>query len=297
MATSEGGAAGLTAANAAIAANVAGAADAAEGQIGGPASAARPARPRRSRTGGASQRFVNEPGFVLHTWPYKETSLIIDVLTRSHGRVGLVAKGAKRPGSALRGILQGFVPLSLTWSRNMSRSGELGALIRAEWQGGIAPLRGEALLCGFYLNELLLKLLARDDAHEALFDAYLEALARLATGLDMAPTLRGFEAVLLREAGYGLQLEVCTRGLPVEPEGRYRYQPEHGPFALGTRASVGDDAGPVVSGKTLLDIAAADYSDPRSLAEGKLLMRHVLQHHLGGQTLYTRQMIKDLQNL
>jgi len=253
-------------------------------------------RPRRARSG-ASQRFVNEPGFVLHTWPYKETSLVLDVLTRAHGRIGLVAKGAKRPGSALRGILQGFVPLSLTWTRNMSRAGELGTLVRAEWQGGIAPLRGEGLLCGFYLNELLLKLLARDDAHEALFDAYLEALARLAAGMAVAPTLRGFEAVLLREAGYGLQLDVCTRGAPIDPQGRYRYQPEHGPFALGERASVGEESGPVVSGKTLQDIAAGDYADPRTLAEGKLLMRHVLQHYLGGQTLYTRQMIKDLQNL
>jgi len=262
------------------------------------------AAPRRRSRAGASLRFADESAFVLHSWPYKETSLIIDALTRNHGRVALVARGAKRPHSALRGTLQSFAPLSLSWIRSASKGGELGTLTRAEWQGGLAPLRGEGLLCGFYLNELILKLLARDDAHEALFDAYLHALARLAAGLPVAATLRCFEAALLREAGYGLQLAQGADGLAIRPEGLYRYLPEHGAVALRTAnaAGPGGQGGAqgglaVVNGKTLLDIAADDYSDPITLAQGKLLMRQVLQHHLAGQTLFTRQMLLDLQNL
>lgn len=252
-----------------------------------------PAARRRRSGGGGSQRFADEAAFVLHAWPYKETSLIIDALTRHHGRVALVARGAKRPHSALRGLLQSFQPLTIGWSRAAARAGELGNLTRAEWQGGMAPLRGEALLCGFYLNELILKLLARDDAHEQLFDAYLQALARLAAGLPFAPTLRSFEVVLLREAGYGMQLEHCADGLEIRADGAYRYLPEIGPVVVRNGAT--DQQ--VYAGKTLLDIAADDYSDPITLAQGKLLMRHLLQHHLAGQALFTRQMLMDLQNL
>ena len=110
-------------------------------------------------------RVTEQPGFVLHSYPYRETSLIIDVLTRDHGRIALVAKGAKRPHSALRGVLQTFQPLSLAWLGK----GELRTLTKAEWVGGLRPLEGDALLSGFYLNELLVKFCARDDPHDKLF--------------------------------------------------------------------------------------------------------------------------------
>src|SRR5438445_9413576 len=114
-------------------------------------------------------RVAGQPGFVLHSYPYKETSLIVDVFSRDHGRIALVAKGAKRPHSKLRGVLQTFQPLSLGWSGKS----EVRTLIAAEWVGGLLPLEKSALLCGFYLNELLVKLLARDDPHPALFDHYV----------------------------------------------------------------------------------------------------------------------------
>src|SRR5436309_14070060 len=117
-------------------------------------------------------RADHEPGYVLHTYAYKETSLIVEAFTRRHGRVALLARGARRPRSAMRGVLLSFHPLRLTWSV----SAELGNLINAEWggalQAGFGQLSGRALMCGFYLNELVLRLLPRDDAHEALFDAY-----------------------------------------------------------------------------------------------------------------------------
>ena len=107
------------------------------------------------------RRAEHEPGYVLHTYPYKETSLIVEALTRRHGRVGLLARGARRPRSAMRGLLLSFHPLRLSWST----SSELGNLIGAEWGGALQPLAGRGMMCGFYLNELVLRLLPRDDPH------------------------------------------------------------------------------------------------------------------------------------
>jgi DNA repair protein RecO (recombination protein O) len=119
-------------------------------------------------------RHDDQPAFVLHAYAYRETSLIVEALSASHGRVALVARGAKRPRSELRGVLQAFQPLTLSWAGG----GELKTLIRAEWQSGLPLVSGSALLCGFYLNELLLKLLPREDAHPQLFNDYQDALAR-----------------------------------------------------------------------------------------------------------------------
>jgi len=124
----------------------------------------------------AALRIEEQPGFVLHTYPWRESSLIVEALTRDHGRVALVARGAKRPTSQFRGLLSPFCPLQLSWSgRN-----DIKSLIRVEWGGGLAPLRGGGLLAAFYLNELLVRLLARADPHEALFLAYARALHALA---------------------------------------------------------------------------------------------------------------------
>ena len=120
---------------------------------------------------------VRDSAFVLHSTPYRETSLVVDLLTREHGRVGVVAKGAKRPGSALRAALLQFQPISVVWSGQ----GELRTLNSAEWLGGLHPPRGDALLCAFYTNELLLRMLPREDAHPALFDAYAATLGRCRT--------------------------------------------------------------------------------------------------------------------
>ena len=137
-----------------------------------PIPAPKPAR----RVAGRDGKVLGQPGFVLHSYPYKETSLIVDMFTRDFGRIGVVAKGAKRPLSKLRGVLQTFQPLSISFSGKS----ELRTLIDAEWVGGMLPLEKTALLCGFYLNELLVKLLARDDPHPKLFDHYVATLNELA---------------------------------------------------------------------------------------------------------------------
>jgi len=126
------------------------------------------------------RRAEHQAAYVLHTYPYKETSLIVEAFARNFGRVALLARGARRPRSAMRGVLLSFHPLRLSWSA----SSELGNLISAEWSGALLPLGGRALMCGFYLNELLLRLLPRDDAHEALFEVYGESLRQLSAGMS-----------------------------------------------------------------------------------------------------------------
>ncbi len=235
-----------------------------------------------------------EPGFVLHSYPYKETSLIVEALTRHYGRVGLLARGARRARSAVRGTLLAFHPLRLSWTA----SAELGTLTAAEWSGGQPSLGGLPLMCGFYLNELLLRLLPREDAHEALFDAYASAVARLASGADPAGLLRGFELSLLRELGYAPPLDHDpASGLPVQAALRYRYLPERGPVeSEGAERGRGEDE-ITVSGQTLLDMARDDYSRAETREESRRLLRRLIVARLSGQTLHTSDMLRELQEL
>jgi DNA repair protein RecO (recombination protein O) len=254
-----------------------------------PVSAPPAAAPRRARTSARETRVTGQPGFVLHSYPYKETSLIVDVFTREHGRIGLVAKGAKRPHSKLRAVLQTFQPLSLSWSGKA----ELRTMTDAEWVGGLLPLERNALLCGFYLNELLVKLLARDDPHPALFDHYVATLNELAHDEPPAIVLRKFETALLRETGVLAQWTRCTgTGEAVVPEQSYVVDPERGVRPAGT-----NEAWPMVAGQTLIDMEREDYRDSVTQAQGKQLMRFLLAHHLGGAPLNTRQILIDLMQL
>lgn len=257
-----------------------------------PAPAAkRQARPARSRANPHEKdhKVLAQPGFILHSYPYKETSLIVDVFSRDHGRVALVAKGAKRPHSALRGALQTFQPLSLSWSGKS----EVRTLTGAEWVGGLLPLEKSALLCGFYLNELLVKLLAREDAHPELFDHYVATLNKLAHGENAPIVLRQFERFLLRQTGVAGNWSLCTAsGKTVRPDLVYVVDPD-----VGTRPERLSDRAPKVSGKTLLDMEREDYSDPTTQLQSKFLMRYLLAHHLGGAQLNTRQILIDLMQL
>ena len=237
------------------------------------------------------ERRDDQHAFVLHAYAYRETSLIVEVLSAAHGRVALVARGAKRPRSELRGVLQAFQPLSLSWGG----SGELKTLVRAEWRGGLPLVSGSALLCGFYLNELLLKLLAREDPHPKLFRDYEDALARLAAGADQAPVLRQFELRLLTELGYALPLtHEADTGAPVNPAARYYYAFERGPRL--TAAEPGRRY-PQVRGATLLALAELDFAEADAAAEAKRLMREVLDHYLEQRAVFSRRVVRDLRSL
>ena len=241
-------------------------------------------------TASRQNRQQDEMAFVLHSHPFRETSLLLDVYSRSHGRLAIVARGARRPRSALRGVLMNFQPLRLSWFGK----GEVRTLHAAEWQGGQPYLQGTALMCGFYLNELLINLLARDDPHQQLFDYYRATLYRLAHESDHAATLRCFEKHLLQELGYALELEKeAVSGKPIEAGARYRYLVE-----TGALPDDGDDRnGMSVDGSTLLAMAQDDYSDPVAAQQSKQLMRMLLNHHLGGRVLHTRELIKELQKI
>ncbi|MGV8932991.1 MAG: DNA repair protein RecO [Gallionellaceae bacterium] len=235
-------------------------------------------------------RLADEPAFVLHSYPFRETSLLVEVFSRQHGRVPLVARGARRPKSAVRGLLMNFQPLSLSWFGKH----EVRTLHSAEWQGGQPLLQGTALMCGFYLNELLLNLMVRDDPHVSLFDYYQHTLQRLAHGADMASTLRCFEKHLLQELGYALLLDhEAGSDKPIDVALTYRYVVERGVVRENART----EEGLQISGKTLLDMVADDYSDVHSARQGKQLMRMLLNHHLDGKQLHTRELIKELTKL
>jgi len=229
-----------------------------------------------------------QPAFVLHAYPYSETSLIVEAFSRDFGRVALLARGARRPRSALRGLLLAFQPLELGWAGK----GEVQTLMKAEWQGGQPLLGGKALFCGYYLNELLMHLLPREDAHERLFATYAETLRRFADGVRESD-LRRFERALLQELGYGLTLEHDAEGAPLDAATHYAYEIERGPVRLQRSGN----SALSVSGKTLIDLARDDFSDPRSLAEAKQLMRALITHYTGGKGLETRKIFMELQEL
>ena len=237
------------------------------------------------------ERRDDQAAFVLHTYPYRETSLIVEAFTAQAGRVAMVARGAKRPKSELRGVLQAFQPLTLAWAG----TGELKTLVRAEWRGGLPLPGGAALLCGFYLNELLLKLLPREDPHPALWTDYastLEALTERARPPEQAATLRRFEVRFLAELGYALPLthDVDT-GAPIDAAERYHYAFERGPLRLAAEPRA---AWPVVRGATLIALSTERYPDAEVAAEAKRLMRRVLDHYLEERRIFSRRVVQDL---
>jgi len=229
---------------------------------------------------------LSQPVYVLHTYPFKETSLVVELFSKQHGRVAAIAKGARRPRSAMRGQLQAFQMLSATWSGK----NELKNLHGLEWADSLVLLQGEALMCGFYLNELLLRLLPREDAHEALFDYYQATLKTLAQGQDLATYLRRFELKLLQEMGYAVPLLEDENGGTIFAERTYRYEAEYGASAISATKN-----GVQLSGRTLLDMANDDYSNVQTQQQGKQLMRYLLAYYLGDKPLHTRQLLRDLQ--
>jgi len=231
------------------------------------------------------KRVELEPAFVLHQRPYRETSLIIEIFGRDTGRLGLVAKGARRPKSELRGLLQSFRPLLLSWSG----SGELGLLTSAEPDGYLRGLAGKSLFSGFYMNELLMRLVHRFDAHPELFHYYATAIEALSRGQRTEAVLRVFEKRMLESIGYGLVLDRdIDSGEPIDGDNAYRYQTDWGPISVVS----GGGNGVRVGGETLLSLARERLEDERVLDEAKQLMRVVLRHYLGEKPLATRVLFR-----
>jgi len=235
-------------------------------------------------------RVQQQPTFILHHRNYSETSLLLEVYTSQHGRLGLIAKGARRPQSRLRAVLKPFQPLLIGWSGR----GELMVLTGAEPDGPDSDLTGSAVYCGFYLNELLMRLLHRHDPHERLYQSYRAALAALARDVAPEATLRVFEKHLLGEIGYGpvLDHDVGDRS-PIDDDATYDYIPERGPVRIANPELHIKIEGVRIRGASLRALAAETLTDPRALRETKQLMRVLLAPHLGDRPLQSRQLFHD----
>lgn len=236
-------------------------------------------------------RYHQQHAFILHQHGYSETSLLLEVFTYAHGRIGLIAKGARRPGSRLRGVLKPFQRLLISWSGKS----ELGVLTGAEADGPDHALEGPALYCGFYMNEVLLRLLHRHDAHSALFEAYESALGRLRHDASNEPVLRIFEKHLLRELGYGLVLDQDIGDkTPIDADAMYDYVLDRGPVRLAHPELNTPTEGVRVRGVSLLALAQESFSDPAALRDAKALMRAALSRHLGERPLHTRKLFRHV---
>ncbi len=227
------------------------------------------------------------PAYILHARPYRETSLLLEAFTRDHGRIGLVARGVRGTrGQSQRAVLQPMQPLLLSWGGR----GELLRLNAAEPAGSAPLLAGDSLLAGFYLNELVLRLLPRGEPQPDLFWRYAECLGALGEpDAPMAWELRRFERDLLAATGYALELEAAGEGgETLDPGGRYRVDPMTGPYR------VRDATAESVSGAALLALGEDRKPDAEGLRELRRLLREVLRHHLGGRELRSWQLLSDL---
>jgi DNA repair protein RecO (recombination protein O) len=226
------------------------------------------------------ERIALEPAYLLNRRPYQDSSLLLEAYTRGHGRVGLVARGARGPKSKLRGVLQPFSPLLLSWSA----AGELGTVTGAEAAGPPLLLGGERVFYGWYLNELMLRLLQRQDAHPLLFDAYALALQQLPGEIIAAQdALRIFERDLLAETGYGLLLPD-----DLQAQLRYRYHAEHGPLPVAA------DTPGSYSGASLADLRDGQFSSNAARADALRLLRESIAAQLGGRPLETPRLLREM---
>lgn len=218
-------------------------------------------------------------GYLLHHRPWRDTSRILEVLTREHGRFTLFARGVRGPGAKLAPVLQPFQPLLLSWSGR----GEAPTLTGAERAEHCAPLPPACLLAAFYLNELLIRLTTRHDPHPELFDHYHEALARLRAGAPLEPVLRIFEKRLLQGLGYGLDLTTEARsGKRIEADEYYHFQAGQG--LTPARA----EAGSALAGRSLLDLAGESLTGARALDDARRVLQAALAACLEGRPLATR---------
>lgn len=220
------------------------------------------------------------PAYVLHRRAYRDTSLLVELLARDHGRIGAVARGARR--GRLAPLVQPFRPLLVSWTGR----GELATITALEEAGAPVRIDGARLVSGFYANEILLRLLQREDPHSEIFDAYARLLGLLAASEHAeGAVLRTFERDLLDALGYGLSLHEDVDGRPLDPGTCYRYQPEHGPVAV----TMPEGGGLYVRGRSLLSLAAGL---PDAVAERELrpLLRRILTLYIGERPLRSREL-------
>ena len=235
------------------------------------------------------EQVLLEPGFVLHQRPYRNTSQLLECVTASHGRVGLVARGSRRAVSGQRALLQPFVPLRLSWLRQ----GELGRLTHVEAVGPSYELAAQRLLGGYYANELLLRLTVRSDPNAEIFSCYSRCLAELAGSRVATRPLRVFELKLLQALGYGVELDIDAQtGEPLQPDIRYVYEIEQGLRRAADRGERADED--TYLGRDLIALREQRLEDDASLRAAQRLLARVLREHLGERPLQSRLVLQDI---
>jgi len=228
----------------------------------------------------AGSRVDRQPAFVLHRRAWRETSLLLDLLTRDFGRIGVIARGARGGRRGSGASCQPFQPLLVSWSGRA----DLKTLSAAEAVAPAPAIAGERLYTALYVNELLIRLLMQHDAHSALFDAYAALLPGIASAEDLEPLLRRFELLLLRELGYGMEfVHDSSTGQALEPAGQYLLSHDGGFHAAP--ASADPRAYP---GRVLAQIGREDFSGPETRRYAKRLMREALAQLLGARPLHSR---------
>ena len=233
------------------------------------------------------QKVQLQPPFVLHSRPFRESSQLLELLTRDAGRVGAVARGARGARSRWRGMLQPFRPLLVSYARRS----DLATLTAADQVAAPPTLDGEALYCGLYVNELTLRLLLRDDPHPEVFEQYRETLGALVGGESLQTALRLYEKQLLDATGFGLILDrEAGSETPLDPEAHYDYQPDRGPVRVAKSAAKRDG---VVSGRVLQALDAG-HIDPADWPGLRGLMRRVLKRQLGDRPLASEALFRAL---
>ncbi len=231
-------------------------------------------------------RVQQQAAFILHHRPFRDTSQILDVLSREHGKLSLVARGSRGPKSRLRGVLRPFMPLAMSW---VQRS-DLGTLTGAEVHGAPLRLSGDALLSGYYVNELLLHFLHRHDPQPEIFDIYVRAIEALGAANDVAPCLRQFEIKLLGALGYALNLDhEADSHDPLLADLSYEYRFEQGAVRVAR-----SEGSLVFTGAVLTGIAEQRFEKPDVLRAANRLLREVIAFHLGGKELKSRKVLVEL---
>jgi len=232
------------------------------------------------------RRVLQQPAFILHHRPFRDSSQLLDLITRDHGKVALVARGSRRSKSRLGGLLRPFLPLTVSW---VART-DLGTLTGAETAGTPSGLRGDEMLSAYYVNELLLHFLHRHDPQPAIYSLYADTLAALSVTTNIAASLRSFEVELLKLLGYALNLEQESTGSqPLHADRHYEYRMEQGAVPVSR-----SDGPMVFSGGLLAAIGTQQFDDPTVLAAANRLLREVIAHHLGGKELKTRKVLLEL---
>lgn len=233
-----------------------------------------------------ARRVQQQPAFILHRRPFRDSSQLLDIVTRDFGKIALVARGSRSSKSRLAGILRPFLPLNVSWVAR----GDLGTMTGAEAAGAPKGIHGDAMLSAFYVNELLINFLHRHDPQPEIYALYADVISALASTADIAACLRSFEIELLGLLGYAVSFrDHSAPENQLDPEQHYSYRHDQGPVAVAR-----SDGPMVFSGAMLRSIEAQEFDRVDVLRAANRLLREIINHHLGGKVLNSRKVLLDL---